>query len=79
MPNPADAAVSLVIKQFQDKLLIDIKNHYNPEEAVTRRNRQYDGLGTSNIKRIVANYNGLYKQWTEGNSFLVSVILLNIS
>ncbi|WP_203648466.1 sensor histidine kinase [Secundilactobacillus yichangensis] len=79
LPNPTDAAVSLVIKQFQDKLLIDIKNHYNPEEAVTRRKRKSDGLGTRNIKRIVAKYNGLYKQWTEGSNYLVSIILLNVN
>lgn len=72
-------AISLVIKQFEDKLLIDIKNHYDPGEAVTRRRRKYDGLGTSNIKRIVSNYNGLYKQWTEGTEYCVSIILLNIN
>ncbi|WP_279403865.1 GHKL domain-containing protein [Secundilactobacillus kimchicus] len=79
LPNQNEAEISLVIKQFEDKLLIDIKNHYNPGEVVTRRRRKYDGLGTSNIKRIVSNYNGLYKQWTETNVYLVSIILLNIN
>jgi two-component system sensor histidine kinase AgrC len=79
LPDPTDALITLVIKQFEDKLLIDIQNHYDPTEAITRRRRHYDGLGTSNIKRIVANYNGLYKQWTENQCYLVSIILLNIN
>lgn len=78
LPDQNNAEISLVIKQFEDKLLIDIKNRYNPKEVITRRRRKYDGLGTSNVKRIVSNYNGLYKQWTEANVYLVSIILLNI-
>lgn len=71
--------ITLTIKQFDGKLLIDINNTYDPEEKITRQQRQYDGLGISNIKQIVNNYNGLYRQWTESNQYFVSIILLNVN
>lgn len=72
------AKITLVIKQFDNKLLIDIENIFDPAEAMTRQRRKIEGLGTSNVKRLIARHNGLYRQWTEENKFFVSVILLDI-
>ena len=33
------ANISLIIKQFENKLLIDIENIYNPDELINRRDR----------------------------------------
>lgn len=73
------AKITLVIKQFDNKLLIDIENIFDPAEAMTRQRRKIEGLGTSNVKRLIARHNGLYRQWTEENKFFVSVILLDIA
>ncbi len=73
------ANISLIIKQFENKLLIDIENIYNPDELINRRDRIAYGVGTNNVKRIVNSYNGLYKQWTEGNKYFVSILLFNIT
>ncbi|MHC9532270.1 sensor histidine kinase [Dellaglioa sp. L3N] len=78
LPNNHPRKISLVIKQFDDKLLIDIKNTFDSTEKKTRYQRQNDGLGINNVKRIVHNYNGLYKQWDENGHYLVSIVLLNI-
>ncbi|MDE3316782.1 GHKL domain-containing protein [Lacticaseibacillus zeae] len=72
------AKITLVIKQFDNKLLIDIENIFDPAEAMTRQRRKIEGLGTSNVKRLIARHNGLYRQWMEENKFFVSVILLDI-
>lgn len=73
------AEITLAIKQFEDKLLIEIENVYDPGEAAVRYRRKFEGLGTTNIKRIVSDYNGLYKQWTEGNKYLVSILLFTVT
>ncbi len=70
--------VSLVIKQANSNLLIEISNSYNPTEIKTRKNRRIDGLGIKNVKKIVSKYDGLYKQWSEKSTYFVSIILLNI-
>lgn len=70
--------VSLVIKQANSNLLIEISNSYNPTEIKTRKNRKIDGLGIKNVKKIVSKYGGLYKQWSEKSTYFVSIVLLNI-
>ena len=70
------AKITLVIKQFDNKLLIDIENIFDPAEAMTRQRRKIEGLGTSNVKRLIARHNGLYRQWTEEKSSLLASFYL---
>lgn len=72
-------SISLVIKQISKNLLIDISNTYDPKEKITRAKRQYDGLGTNNVKNIVNNYHGIYKQWAQGSTYYVDVALFNVA
>ncbi len=70
--------ISLLIKQFDHNLLIEISNVFNREELHTRKHRQTEGIGIKNVKRIVEEHGGIYNQWFEDNRYVVSILLLDV-
>lgn len=76
--SPDSRKVTLLIKQFKGTLLIEITNPFLVTEKITRQARQTDGIGIQNIKRIVADHHGLYRQWDEDNRYCVSILLLDV-
>lgn len=70
--------ISLRIKQFDNDLLIDINNSFNPSEFESRKNRYVEGIGIRSISTLVDKLGGIYKHWTEGDRYFSSVIILNI-
>lgn len=70
--------VKLMIKTFNDKLLIEVKNHFDIAELESRKTRNEEGYGLKNIQRVVSEQGGIYKQWTDGDIFYTSIIFFNI-
>jgi two-component system sensor histidine kinase AgrC len=73
-----ERSISLVIKQIKNDLLIDIRNTFDPNEKITRRNRQLEGIGIRNIHALVQKNGGAYNYWTEEDRYHASVVLFNI-
>lgn len=78
LSNSQEKEILLLIKQFDNNLLIEISNVFDPAELKTRKNRQLEGIGTKNVKRIVEENGGIYNQWIEDNRYIVSILLLNV-
>lgn len=78
LPNPKENEISLLIKQFDNNLLIEISNAFDTAELQTRKNRRIEGIGIKNVKRIVEEHGGIYNQWIQDNQYIVSILLLNV-
>ncbi|MFD2698918.1 sensor histidine kinase [Paenibacillus shunpengii] len=78
LSNTRKKEISLLIKQFDHNLLIEISNVFEPVELHTRKNRQLKGMGIKNVKRIVEENGGIYNQWVQSNQYIVSILLLNV-
>ncbi|USB31829.1 GHKL domain-containing protein [Paenibacillus sp. YPG26] len=78
LSNPQEKEISLLIKQFDNNLLIEITNMFDPTELGTRKNRQIKGIGIKNIKRIVEENGGIYRQWVQDRQYTVSILILNV-
>jgi len=79
LSNSKEKEISLLIKQFDNNLLIEISNVFDTAELQTRKNRRFEGIGIKNVKRIVEEYGGIYNQWIQDNQYIVSILLLNVN
>ncbi|MGG2082183.1 GHKL domain-containing protein [Lysinibacillus pakistanensis] len=79
LSNSKEKEISLLIKQLDNNLLIEISNVFDTAELQTRKNRQFEGIGIKNVKRIVEEYGGIYNQWIQDNQYIVSILLLNVN
>lgn len=70
--------MSVVIKQFQDDLLIEVSNTFDAKELSTRLLRKTSGLGVKNIDSLIKEIGGIYRQWNEDEKYYVSVVLSNV-
>jgi len=70
--------IKLNIRTVNDNLLLELENQFNTEEIKTRLNRKTEGFGLKNIQRVVEEYDGIYKQWVEGNRFITSIMFSNL-
>jgi len=78
LSNSKEKEISLLIKQLDNNLLIEISNVFDTAELQTRKNRRFEGIGIKNVKRIVEEYGGIYNQWIQDNQYIVSILLLNV-
>ncbi|WP_028543318.1 sensor histidine kinase [Paenibacillus taiwanensis] len=78
LPNSKDKEISLLIKQFEKNLLIEISNAFNPVELKTRKNRRFEGIGIKNVKSIIEENGGIYNQWVQNNQYIVSILLFHV-
>ncbi|MFD3261622.1 sensor histidine kinase [Paenibacillus lentus] len=78
LSNSKEKEISLLIKQFDNNLLIEISNVFDPVELKTRKNRQFEGIGIKNVKRIVEENGGVYNQWIQDHQYIVSILLLHV-
>ncbi|MED3801038.1 GHKL domain-containing protein [Lysinibacillus xylanilyticus] len=78
LSNSKEKEISLLIKQFDNNLLIEISNIFDTAELQTRKNRRFEGIGIKNVKRIVEENGGIYNQWIQDNQYIVSILLLNV-
>lgn len=78
LSNSKEKEISLLIKQFDNNLLIEISNVFDTVELKTRKNRRFEGIGIKNVKRIVEENGGIYNQWVQDNQYIVSILLLNV-
>ncbi|WP_433943040.1 GHKL domain-containing protein [Paenibacillus sp. SN-8-1] len=76
--NSNEPEISLLIKQFDNNLLIEISNVFDIMELNTRKNRQIEGIGIKNVKKIIEENGGIYDQWVKDNQYIVSILLLNV-
>ncbi|WP_010098031.1 sensor histidine kinase [Ornithinibacillus scapharcae] len=77
LPDPKENDISLLIKHFDNNLLIEISNVFDTAELHTRKNRRLEGIGIKNVKKIVEEHGGIYNQWIQDNKYIVSILLLN--
>lgn len=70
--------ISLLIKQFDKNLLIEISNAFDSLELHTRKNRQMEGIGIKNVKRVVEEHGGIYNQWIQDDQYIVSILILDV-
>lgn len=78
LSHSQEKEISLLIKQLDNNLLIEISNRFDPAELQTRKNRQIEGIGVKNVKRIVEENGGIYKQWIQDHQYFVSILILDI-
>ncbi|WCF07252.1 GHKL domain-containing protein [Paenibacillus thiaminolyticus] len=78
LSHSKEKEISLLIKQFDNNLLIEISNVFDTVELKTRKNRRFEGIGIKNVKRIVEENGGIYNQWVQDNQYIVSILLLNV-
>ncbi|MNY13128.1 sensory histidine kinase DcuS [compost metagenome] len=78
LSNSKEKEISLLIKQFDNNLLIEISNVFETMELKTRKNRRFEGIGINNVKRIIEENGGIYNQWVKDNQYIVSILLLNV-
>lgn len=78
LSNSKEKEISLLIKQFDNNLLIEISNVFDPVELKTRKYRQFEGIGIKNVKRIVEENGGIYNQWIQDHQYIVSILLLHV-
>ncbi|MNP21642.1 hypothetical protein D3C76_1142690 [compost metagenome] len=78
LSNSIEKEISLLIKQFDNNLLIEISNVFDTMELKTRKNRRLEGIGIKNVKKIVKENGGIYNQWVQDNQYIVSILLLNV-
>ncbi|MDR2977828.1 MAG: GHKL domain-containing protein [Streptococcaceae bacterium] len=69
--------ISVNIKQFGNRLKIDVSNLFNSTELKERKDRQIKGIGLKNIKKIIEENNGIYQQRVEKNRYFTNILLLN--
>ncbi|MDY4762411.1 GHKL domain-containing protein [Streptococcus thoraltensis] len=70
--------INLIINLYNEKLYIAIENGFDPQEAHSRKQRLYDGLGLRNIKDIVNRYHGLYKQEINENIYKITILFPHV-
>ena len=78
LSQSTEKEISLIIKQFNHNLLIEISNSFDEDELHTRKHRQIEGIGIKNVKRIIEENGGIYNQWFEDNRYVVSILLLYV-
>lgn len=78
LSSDQEKEISLLIKQFDHHLLIEITNEFDPVEILTRKNRRSEGIGIKNVKGIVEENGGIYKQWVQDHRYFVSILLLDV-
>ncbi|MFC6347577.1 GHKL domain-containing protein [Vagococcus carniphilus] len=76
--GPNNRQLNIVIKQFNNDLLVEVSNNFNPEEVSTRIHRKNEGLGMKNIDGLLQQIGGIYRHWTEENKYFVTVIIFNV-
>ncbi len=79
LSNSKEKEISLLIKQLDNNLLIEISNVFDTAELQTRKNRRFEGIGIKNVKRIVEEHGGIYNQWIQDNQYIVSILLLDVN
>lgn len=75
---PEDRHVNIVIKQFNNDLLVEVSNNFNPEELSTRHHRKNEGFGMKNIDGLLQQIGGIYRHWTEESKHFVTVVIFNV-
>lgn len=70
--------VKLVIKTYNNNLIMEIANKFDLKELSTRKTRQWKGLGIRNVKRLVSQAEGIFHQEIKGDEYLSSVIFFDI-
>ncbi|MDQ0232883.1 sensor histidine kinase [Metabacillus malikii] len=78
LSNSEEKKISLLIKQFDNNLLIEISNPFDTAELETRKNRRCEGIGIKNVKKVIEEHGGIYNQWIQDNQYIVSILLLNV-
>lgn len=76
--SPKNRQVNIVIKQFNNDLLVEVSNNFNPEEVSTRIHRKNEGLGIKNIDDLLQQIGGIYRHWTEESKYFVTVVIFNV-
>lgn len=76
-PREDKKQVELTLKTYNDNIMLEVRNHFDPTETILRKKRQQHGLGIRNIKRLLAESNGLYHQETNGDQYSTSVFFLD--
>lgn len=70
--------IDLKIDIREDFAVFDIRNPYNPDEKIEKKEEGWHGYGLKNVEEIVKKYNGKLNITTEATMFCVSVILENV-
>ncbi|MDR1567311.1 MAG: GHKL domain-containing protein [Streptococcaceae bacterium] len=69
--------VQLEIKSKSGYLWIRVANRFNTNELKSRQKRQLDGWGIHNIKRVVADKNGLYESRVKDDLYETTIIFFD--
>lgn len=75
--EPLHNEMALTIKSFQKNIVIETSNPFDDHEVKTRLDRQREGYGVKNIRRVVEDAGGIYKQWTQDDHYITTILLLN--
>ncbi len=70
--------MNVSLKLFNNNLIINIDNTFDPSEIRSRKWRIRKGIGLKIVQTIVEEQNGLYRHWIEDGIYHASVILMNI-
>lgn len=70
--------LSIVIKQFNNDLILEVANNFDVTELTTRQHRKKEGLGMKNIDSLLKELGGIYKHWYENDRYFVTFVLFNV-
>lgn len=76
-PQSDQKQVELTLKTYNQNIMLEVRNPFDPVEATSRKDRKIHGQGIRNIKRLVAESNGMYHQETEHDQYLASVVFFD--
>lgn len=77
LPNHGE--VHLQMKLFQNDLLIEVSNPYDPKELNSRKHRQTEGIGLKNVQMITSEYGGIYKTWQQEDFYYTTLLFFDVS
>ena len=78
LPADQEKKINILIKQANHNLLIELTNRFDIREVTARKHRESAGIGIKNIKKIVHDHNGIYRQWVTSDIFHTSILLFDI-